>query len=83
MREGKKQVNYLDAIARNIYKNKADQLRAWGQRQPRRTRPGTSGFNARARAGTTGKIILPATFFYFTSRIRLSAAFLFEGSNGE
>jgi hypothetical protein len=28
-RDGKKQVNYLDAIAQNLYKGNAEQLRAW------------------------------------------------------
>jgi hypothetical protein len=28
-RDGKKQVKYLDAIARNLYKNNPDKLRAW------------------------------------------------------
>jgi hypothetical protein len=29
VRDGRKQVNYLDAIARNLYKGNAEQLRAW------------------------------------------------------
>jgi hypothetical protein len=54
VREGRKQVNYLDAIAQNLYKGNAEQLRAWASASHVERDPNHQGVTPTPAPTTTG-----------------------------